>query len=139
VQPEDTVSSFVRRADEIVRTGSPPYIHYSRLMPRRNRTTNRLETSVFRTTDLTDTQVWDLCSAYYDGTAPHVAIGRGVGKASVVFAQALSFDEDGVPCAEHANIVGWHDVPGADDLHQKHFRKVKAQAMASAFHYSARR
>ncbi|MFN8583542.1 MAG: hypothetical protein U0163_21510 [Gemmatimonadaceae bacterium] len=88
---------------------------------------------------MTDTQVWDLCSAYYDGTAPHVAIGRGVGKASVVFAQALSFDEDGVPCAEHANIVGWHDVPGADDLHQKHFRKVKAQAMASAFHYSARR
>jgi hypothetical protein len=107
-------------------------------MPRRNPTNQRPETSVCRSSCLTEHQVWRICSAYFDVHAPQPAIGRGFGPASAVFAEKLAFDPDGIPYPEHANIVGWQDdgdTP-ADEL--KHFWMDQAQRMAKKFSYMPR-
>jgi hypothetical protein len=109
-----------------------------RLMPRRNRETNILETSVCRSQLLSESQVWAICSAHFDVHAPKPAIGRGVGLAEAVFKVSLQFDADGKPYREHANIVGWRDSANTPDSEQKHFWIDQAQRMAPAFRYLPR-
>jgi len=137
VRPDELLSSFVFRENQVVHKTNT--IHYTRLMPRRNNNRNgRLETSVCRSTTLTEVQVWAICSHHFDVHAPRPAIGRGEGPASTVFAETLSFDADAVPYREHANIIGWHDDPGRTDSELKHFRMDKAQRMAAKFLYKSR-
>ena len=93
VLPNEALTSFVFRQDQIIRITNT--IHYSRLMPRRNPTNWRLETSVCRSSGLTEDQVWTICSGYFDVHAPKPAIGRGVGPAAAVFAEKLAFEEGG--------------------------------------------
>jgi hypothetical protein len=107
-------------------------------MPRRNPQTRRLEVSVCRSSQLTDAQVWSICSDYFDRRAPKPAIGRGVGPASAVFAENLSFDADGIPYSEHANIIGWHDEPNKPDNEIKHFWMARAKRIAASFLYMPR-
>lgn len=113
-------------------------IHYTRLMPRRNPSTRRLETSVCRSHLIGEAQVWEICVAHFDPHAPKPAIGRGVGPAEAVFAVGLNFDADGIPYDEHANIVGWQDSPGTLDHEQKHIWMDQAQRMAPEFSYLPR-
>ena len=80
VQPDEALTSYVFREDQIVRVTNT--IHRSRLVPRRNHKNERLEVSVCRPSELTEAQVWSICSAYFDVHAPKPAIGRGVGPAS---------------------------------------------------------
>lgn len=75
---------------------------------------------------------------YFDQCAPMPAIGRGVGPAKAIFDEGLQFDADGIPYAEHANIVGWHDSSDKSDLEQKHFWMDQAQRMAPKFSYFPR-
>ncbi|HEU0274644.1 MAG TPA: hypothetical protein VFQ83_08975 [Candidatus Udaeobacter sp.] len=107
-------------------------------MRRRNRTNQRLETSVCRSSGLSEAQVWSICSAYFDIHAPKPAIGRGVGPAAAVFAENLAFDADGNPYPEHANIIGWHDATDQPDEELKHFWMDQAQRMAKQFSYIRR-
>jgi hypothetical protein len=87
---------------------------------------------------LSESELWDICSKYFDVSAPRPAIGRGVGPASAVFNVDLQLDADGVPYPEHANIVGWHDDPNKPDNELKHFWVDKAQKIAPHFLYSPR-
>lgn len=137
VQPDELLTSFVYREDQVVRKTNK--IHHSRLMPRRNQSRNgRLETSICRSNALTETQLWLICSRHFDVSAPKPAIGRGMGPASAVFAEQLSFDPDGIPYREHANIVGWHDDPRKPASELKHFWMDKAQRIAAKFSYEPR-
>lgn len=107
-------------------------------MPRRHRNTGRLETSVCRSQDLGEAQVWHICTVYFDPYAPKRAIGRGVGLAEAVFKVHLRFDADGDPYPEHANVIGWRDSANTPDNEQKHFWMDQAQRMAPAFRYRPR-
>jgi hypothetical protein len=137
VQPDEALSSYVFRQEHIVRITNT--IHHSRLMPRRKSKDERLEVSVCRSSQLTEAQVWSICSSYFDPRAPKPAIGRGVGRASAVFAENLAFDPDGKPYPQHANIIGWHDDFNKPDNELKHFWMAQAQRMAVRFSYLPRR
>ena len=137
VQPDESLTSFVFRQDQIVRKTNT--IHHSRFIPRRNPVNRRLETSVCRSSKLTETQVWAICAAYFDVGALRPAIGRGVGPAAAVFAEMLGFDPDGIPYPEHANIIGWHDAADKPDNELKHFWMDQAQRIAKRFSYVPRR
>ena len=119
VSPDEKISSFVFRSDQVVKKSQT--IHYSRLMPRPNPETGRRETSVCRSQHLTEAQVWEICSLHFDSHAPKPAIGRGVGPAGAVFQVDLHFDADGKPYREHANIIGWRDSANTPYDEQKHF------------------
>src|SRR5437870_4717896 len=95
VQPDEALTSFVFRENQIVRVTNT--IHHTRLMPRRKEKNERLEVSVCRSSKLTEAQIWTICSSYFDVRAPKPAIGRGVGRAAAVFAEKLAFDPDGKP------------------------------------------
>jgi hypothetical protein len=138
VQPSESLSTFVLRAEQVVKQTNS--IHHSRLMPRRKdrKKDGRLETSVCRSQALTDTQVWAICAAYFDVVARRPAIGRGVGPARVVFDVDLRFDADGKPYPEHANIIDWYDSVNKPDDELKHFWMEKAQRMAPSFKYLPR-
>jgi hypothetical protein len=136
VQPDELLTSFVFRPEQVDKKRKT--IQPSRLVPRRNSTNKRLETSVCRSSRLTEAQIWDICSAHFDAYAPKPAIGRGVGPASAVFAEKLSFDPDGKPYAEHANIIGWQDNADKPDNELKHFWMDQAQRMAKKFPYMSR-
>ena len=114
-------------------------MRHTRLMPRRNRENQRLETSVCRSSELSESQVWSICSVHFDAHAPEKAIGRGVGLAAAVFAEKLAFDADGKPYPEHANIIGWHDAADKPDPELKHFWMAQAQRIAAQFSYMPRR
>ena len=99
----------------------------------------RLEKSVCRSDNLSEDQIWAICRQHFDPySKPHPAIGRGAAKASVVYAESLSFDADGKPYAEHANIIGWYEIANMPDREMKHFWMEKAQRMAQYFKYFPR-
>ena len=137
VQPEELLTSFVVLPEQVDKKTNT--IKPTRLMPRRNPTNKRLETSVCRSSRLTEAQVWEICSAHFDVHARQPAIGRGVGPASAVFAEKLAFDPDGKPYPEHANIIGWHDDMKKPDSELKHFWMDQARRMAKKFSYMPRR
>ena len=136
VQPDELLTSFVFRPEQIDKKTKK--IQPSRLVPRRNPTNKRLETSVCRSSGLTEAQVWNICSAHFDVYVPKPAIGRGVGPASSVFAENLAFDPDGKPYPEHANIIGWQDDADKPANELKHFWMDQAQRMAKKFSYMPR-
>ena len=135
VRADEELSTFVRRKDEIVRN---THVRHTRLVPRRNRATQRLETSVCRSSALTDEALWAICSKHFDAHTDAPAIGRGAARAAVVYAEELSLDADGTPYPEHANIVGWHEEPGRPDHELKSGWMDKAQRMAKEFKYLPR-
>lgn len=136
VQPDELLTSFVFRPDQINKKTKT--IQPSRIVPRRNSTNKRLETSVCRSSRLTEAQVWNIGLVHFDAYAPKPAIGRGVGPASVVLAEKLAFDPDGKPYPEHANIIGWQDDTDKPDNELKHFWMDQAQRMAKKFLYTPR-
>jgi hypothetical protein len=137
VQPDELLSSFVVLPEQIDKKTNT--IKPSRLIPRRNPTNRRLETSVCRSSRLTEAQVWGICSAHFDVHSRKPAIGRGVGPAKAIFAEELTFDADGKPYPEHANIIDWHDDIAKPDSELKHFWMDQAQRMAKQFLYTPRR
>lgn len=139
VPRKELLSTFVLDRKDVVKKSNT--IRHSRLMPRRRgkEPEGRLETSVCRSTHLTEARVWEICSEHFDRHAGKSAIGRGVGSAEVVYAVGLGFDADGKPYPEHANIIGWHDVSNVPDSELKHHWMDQAQKMASHFAYMARR
>ena len=136
VRPDEALSSFVYRESDIdKKTGS---IRHSRLLPRPARATGRLETSVCRSSGLSEPELWSLCTTYFDPNAPKPAIGHGVGAAYTVMVVGLQLDPDGVPYPQHANIVGWELLPGATGGSGKDVRVHAAKEMARRFVFRSR-
>jgi hypothetical protein len=124
----------VQKSDIVRKT----HVRHRRLMPRRNPTTQRLEASVCRSSGLDERALWALCAQHFDAHARWPALGRGVGPASAVYAERLSFDADGVPYPEHANIIGWFEERGRPDSELKNHWMNHAQRIAAAFKYVPR-
>lgn len=136
IQPDELISTFAYDLRHIDRQTNT--IRHTRLMPRRNHNTSRLESSVCRSTQLSEEQVWTICADHFDAYSPKPAIGRGVGPASAIAAVGLALDADGVPYKEHANIIGWFDKPNTPDNELKHYWIDHAQKIAERFKYFAR-
>jgi hypothetical protein len=136
VQPEELLTSFVVLPEQVEKKTNT--IKPTRLIPRRNLTNKRLETSVCRSSKLTEAQVWEICSTHFDVHSRKPAIGRGVGPAAAIFAEELAFDADGTPYPEHANIIGWYDDMKKPDGELKHVWMDRARKMAQKFSYMPR-
>lgn len=98
-----------------------------------------METSVCRSGELLEAEVWAICAAHFDPFSPVPAIGRGVAPASVVLDAGLQVDPDGIPYPEHASIVGWDLLPRQADEPMKHAWLDRAKAMSQHFRYEPRR
>jgi len=107
-------------------------------MPRRNDGTGRFETSICRSSGLSNTRIWEIGAEYFEPFAKRVIIGCGTSISQKVFSEGLSFDANGVPYPEHADIVGWPDDRSQPDEKTKHSRMIVAQRMAPHFRYVPR-
>ena len=136
VLPQEEISRFVFRSSHISK--SQGCVHHTWLIPRRNPNTRRLEVSVCRSIDLETSSLWGICATYIEPEAGLPAIGRCVGMAVNVFAEALSLDPNGEPFFQHADIIGWEDDPSLPDEEKKNYWKAKALKMAPHFKYSPR-
>jgi hypothetical protein len=138
VQRDERISSFVFRPEHLVKKTQK--IHFNRLIPRRapGVERGRLETSICRSSALDEASVWSICASHFDTHSPKPAIGRCDALAAVVYDVGLSFDADGVPYLQHANIIGWRDAPNEPDENIKHFWMDQAQRMAPHFAFIAR-
>ena len=83
-------------------------------------------------------KLWAICNTYIDAVADKPSIGVGTATASVVYAEGLGFDPNGVPFPQHADIIGWSDDPRTPDDEKKNIWMDKAQKMAPHFKYSPR-
>jgi len=104
VQPDEALTSYVFREDQIVRVTNT--IHHSRLVPRRNHKNERLEVSVCRSSELTEAQVWSICSAYFDvhaegkttrGVSGHLSPEQGLKKLLEGTGVSYRFVDAGIP------------------------------------------
>jgi len=96
-----------------------------------HRETERLELSVYRTTALLPAQIWEICNRFVDNHSAHrLAKARGFCRAEIPIREGLSFDPDGEPHPQHANIVGW---PA-----EKHELKNVQQKIAAAMELEVR-
>jgi hypothetical protein len=94
---------------------------------------------VCRSSSLDEAALWAICSRHFDVHSPKPAIGRGAGPAAAVYAESLSFDADGIPYAEHANVIGWDEKAGKPDSEIKSVWMNRAQRLAKDFKYLPRR
>lgn len=107
-----TFSRFlVDKSDFKVASGSPSFVKPSAFMPRPNKATQRLETSVFATGDLqrvNEPAIWQLGLAYVMPYCPpqKKLYGRADVGAEDIASAGLNIEEDNRP-PRHANIIGW--------------------------------
>lgn len=87
---------------------------------------------------MSNAEVFEICKAYFDLHSRYPAIGRGAAKAKVVTQEGLQVEADGIPFAQHANIIGWFDDPNRDDSEMKHHWMNHAKRMAPEFRYIER-
>jgi len=77
-------------------------IKYNAMMPNLNR-----ETSVYRTTDLTDKEIWEIGERYVGQIQNKEILGRGDLVASFIYSKSLFVEPDTEVHRLHANIIGW--------------------------------
>jgi hypothetical protein len=132
----EEISSFVRHTNEVVSaTGT---LRHTKLMPRRNKTTGRWETSICRSSGISENEFWSICRKFYDPFSDRPAIGRGISKAQTIYNEGLGIDPNGIPYPQHADIVGWHDDPSQPDDETKNYRMEQAKRIAPQFVYRTR-
>jgi hypothetical protein len=135
---DERLSRFAHTPRDVETRAVQRHLKPVRLMPRRGRESRVLEVSVCRSASLTPDAVWAICAEHLDPHLPSPAAGRGIGVGAAIADAGLHLDCNGVPYAEHANIVGWHEVPGIPDEELKSFWKATAQQIAPAFAYVPR-
>jgi hypothetical protein len=135
---DERLSRFALTSRDVETRAAQHHLKPVRLMPRRHAATGRLEVSVCRSGQLSPDAVWAICAKHLDPHVPKPAVGRGVGPGGAVADAGLGLDCNGVPYAEHADVVGWHEVPGVPDDQLKSFWKATAQQIAPAFSYVPR-
>jgi hypothetical protein len=136
VEPDEEISSFIVHSSDIQLTTNS--IRHTRLMPRPNKGTGRLETSICRSSGLSETEFWGICAKHFDMFSQKPAIGKGTAIAGTIYAEKLEFDPNGIPYPQHADIIGWHVSPGVPLEESKHFWMAKAQRMAPHFKFFPR-
>lgn len=83
------------------------------LMPMFNEQSGRLETSIYRCTNLLGGEIWRIGRLQVENPrSGRVIKARGVGPFQLVRSQDLSLDVNGEPFPIHVDIVGW---PAAKD------------------------
>lgn len=136
VAPDEAIARFVFHPGDV--KASTQTLRYQRLLPNRNKVTSRLETSICRSGNLLPGEIWAVCRDYIDTPPTRLVIGAGVAQANIVFLESLQFDPNGIPFAQHADIIGWDDPPGIPDTEKKNLWMDKAQRMAPHFKYDPR-
>ena len=136
VEPIEDISRFVVHSSDIQKSTSS--LRYKRLLPSPNKSTGRLETSICRSGTLEDEELWAICTNFFDSCSQNPAIGKGTAKASVVIAEGLNFDPNGVPFPQHADIIGWNDEAGLPYEEKKNIWMDQAQRMAPHFKFKYR-
>ena len=134
VASHERISYFVRTEKHVDK--KTQCVRPEAFMPRKF--DGRFETSVYRTNDLTDEAVWEICRTYYETLANLIAKGRGDGLAECVLKGGLRFDPNGDPHPRHADIIGWFDDPSLDDKDLKHHWMSAARRFAGDFNFKPR-
>jgi hypothetical protein len=136
VNQEEELSTFVVHRSKVNK--ETLFVREQLFLPRPGKS-DRIETSVNRTSCLMRRTIWAICKKHFDIHQKTPAIGRGRGPASAVLQQNLSFDADGDPHPTHANIIGWYANSGKTlkEL-EKHHWKFVAQKIAAKFRYVER-
>lgn len=81
------------------------------LMPAFNEESGRLETSIYRCTNLLGTEIWRIGRLHVENPQSGRLIkARGVGPFQLVTSQGLSLDVNGEPFPIHVDIVGWPEA-----------------------------
>jgi hypothetical protein len=131
----ERISYFVRTEQHIDK--KTQCLRPEAFMPRRFG--SRLETSVYRTSDLTEQAVWEICQVWYEALAKLTAKGRGDGLGACIMEKAgLQFDPNGDPHPRHADIIGWFDDPALQDREMKHHWMRTARKFAGDFSFKPR-
>ena len=63
--------------------------------------------SVYRTTGLTDTEIWAVGAQFVAPELQREILGKAVVNSLIVYLEGLAIQDDPFPHERHANIVGW--------------------------------
>lgn len=118
VSPSEQLSRFIyqksyyRPSDKTVR--------YNAFMPNQ-----RGETSVYRTTDLTSQQVYEIGQRHVAEAVGKSLLGRADVISSIILGRNLTVEPRPTPHYRHANIVGW---PEDKSKHKEIALQIAAEA-----------
>jgi hypothetical protein len=112
VEIDEEISSFIRRDSEIIT--STKTLRHNKLMPRKNPATKRWETSVCRSSHISEYEFWMICRKNYDPSCDRPAIGKGVAKALNILNEGFGIDPNGVPYAQRRRrrVIEWSKQKG---------------------------
>ena len=106
VEAHESITRFIYSAHHFAATLGR--VKSPAIAPSLNKTSGRLEASVYRADGLLPTALWAICAAHVDDQANNrVMKARGTCKAEAMLSCALSLEADGMPHARHANLIGW--------------------------------
>lgn len=107
IDSSENLSRFILQRQYWYRTDNPPVksrVKYAAFMPN----PNNGETSVFRTSGITDEVIWDIGDREVSAKAGKPILGRADIIAVVVMSKDLEIIPNEPP-ERHANITGWPD------------------------------
>lgn len=118
ISPSETITRYIMNkryySPTTLRVKHPVFMPYS------NPGTLNFETSVYRTTTLTCTEIWTIGLNYVQDESKHrLMLARADLAASDVFNETLQIEPDTVIHPLHANIIGWPEEKHRQMLHAK--------------------
>lgn len=108
IRPEEPLSRFILSKSHFSKENQR--VKYGAFLP-----ASSGETSVFRTSELSDSQIWNLGDIYVAQQRKMPALGRGDILSSVIFERGLKITADNNP-PRHANIIGWPEEKSKQKL-----------------------
>jgi hypothetical protein len=76
-------------------------------------------------------RAWSICHDYFENSLHgELVAGRAENSAQSYVQQGLSFDANGRPYVEHADVVGWHEESGLEYDALKSFWKDACRELA---------
>ncbi len=108
INPEEYLSRFLFSNSHFSKENQR--VKYGAFLPAKNG-----ETSVFRTSNLSDNQIWDLGERNVAQERKKPLLGRGDIRSSMVFESGLKIRPDNNP-PRHANIIGWPEEKSKQKL-----------------------
>jgi hypothetical protein len=120
VKPHESLTRFIFSHRHY--NASTGKVNTGAVGPRLNLATGVFEWSVYRTTDLSPADLWQICADYVDSTN-NVAEARSTFISTVVGSLELSCDPDGEPHSHHVNITNW---PAEESLRLQARQKMAA-------------
>lgn len=110
VQPGELLTRFLTQPkNHFVPTSGR--VKYAAFLP-----SAALRTSVYRTSDLAQEEVWKLGDDFVAAALRTTISARADIRASVPIGCGLTLDPDGIPHPQHANVAGWPESRPAQKL-----------------------